>query len=560
MKKKYSRMMKQLAAGSLLSMAVVQPLQAAAKAPATAAVQEAAASELVPLRELAEAIGANVKWDGANKQAIITRGTAQFIVKIGERTAKLNGSPYTMSSPAAAANQRMTLPLAALKEAFQAEISWSAAGGLTVSSEDVATAGAHFVYLLQHGKLAEARAMMNSALQQQMPEALLGQYWAGNTAAFGLPAALQSLTAENNNVHRNAKLGYVTEQSAPFGMIVRFDADGKIDDLFMPLVPDGAYQAPGYDKPELYKEEEIVIGEGALSLPATLTLPKNESSKPYPAVVLVHGSGPNDRDEAIGAYKTFRDIAVGLAGQNIAVLRYEKVTREHSLKTAMNPGFTVMEETVNDAVAAVQALAKDKRIDAKRIYVLGHSQGGMLVPRIIDNDKNGAVAGAVIMAGPSGPFEDILIEQNEDALAAAKQAGAATPEMEQQVAALKQQIALLKDPQYSLTNLPPGFAMANPAWWFDFRNYYGGEIAKSQTVPLFILQGDNDFQVKADQLNGWKKALSARQDVQYKLYPKLNHGFVTYDQPSTGQEYALPGNVPAEVIGDIAAWLKQHGQ
>ncbi|MCP1307373.1 dienelactone hydrolase family protein [Paenibacillus tyrfis] len=110
-------------------------------------------------------------------------------------------------------------------------------------------------------------------------------------------------------------------------------------------------------------------------------------------------------------------------------------------------------------------------------------------------------------------------------------------------------------PLRAAANVPKNFALGDPVWWFDFRNYRGGEIAKRQSTPLLVLQGDNDFQVTASNLDGWKSALSTRQDVVYKLYPKLNHGFVEFDQPSTGKEYALPGNVPSYVIDDIAGWL-----
>jgi len=571
----YSKAIKLMAASSLVALAIIQPSQAFAKTESTTPSGGSNANtspivthvpvaeqHLVPVRAIAEAIGANVKWQGAEQQVLITRGPLQLSVKLGgdevTRVVDGNTTKVVMSSPAVIVNGAVSIPLTALNEVFQTKLNWNDKDGLSTAAEDVQTAGSHFVQLLQTGQYAKARAMLTAQLQQLMPEALLAQYWAANTALYGGVGELLSLGEEHNAVHHNALLGYKSKAGIPFGLIVRFNSAGKIDDLFMPLAPAGAYQKPDYDKSDAYTEQEVVIGQGDTALPATLTLPAGEG--PFPAVVLVHGSGPNDRDESIGSYKTFRDLAVGLAGQKVAVLRYEKRTREHSLKSAMNPSFTVQEETVDDAITAVQSLQKNSRVDASQIYVLGHSQGGMLVPRILNSDVKKNIAGSIVMAGPSRPLEDVLIEQNEQALKRLEESGQPVEAAKQQVELLKQQIALLKDPQYSVTNLPPGFAMQNPVWWMDFRNTYAGEAAKDQTVPLLVLQGENDFQVTPDHLDGWKKALAARQNVAYKLYPKLNHGFVAYDKPSTGEEYALPGNVPAEVINDIASWLKKQKQ
>ncbi len=567
MNKRWNRSMQKLAVGSLLAATMMQPAHALAETapPEQTSAQAAAPKEadrvsstayarMVPLRAAAEAIGAEVEWDAENRLVTVTRGTAKLSVKIGERNAKVNESAtISMPEEAAIVHDTTMIPLETIRKAFQVSVGWDDAKGLTIDAADVTAAGSHFVYLLQNGRFPTASLMLSDKLQAQLPEEMLKGYWAGNIGILGAPKRLTSLKQEVTAVHRNALLGYMTDKSTPLGIAVRFDANGKIDDIFLPLPPAGDYRKPAYDKPELYSEEEVSVGEGEAPLPGTLTLPKGDG--PFPAVVLVHGSGPNDRDERIGSYKTFRDLAVGLAAQNISVLRYEKRTWVHTLKTALNPAFTVKEETVDDAVGAVRMLQKDRRIDAKRIFVLGHSQGGMLVPSILESDKQKSIAGAIIMAGPSRPLEDIVLEQAKQALEWAKEAGQPTEGLEQQVKAMEHQTALLKDPQYSAANVPKNFALGSPVWWFDFRNYRGGEIAKRQSTPLLVLQGDNDFQVTASNLDGWKSALSARQDVDYKLYPKLNHYFVESDLPSTGKEYVLPGNVPSYVIDDIAGWL-----
>ncbi|CAN5818315.1 hypothetical protein BH24ACI5_BH24ACI5_24340 [soil metagenome] len=128
------------------------------------------------------------------------------------------------------------------------------------------------------------------------------------------------------------------------------------------------------------KESEVTVGTGQWALPATLTMPVGPG--PVPAVVLVHGSGPGDRDATVGQIKQFKDLALGLASRVIAVLRYDKRTRVHANLMRELPGLTVKDETIDDAIAAVQVLRSTPGVDPNRIVVLGHSLGGMLVPRI----------------------------------------------------------------------------------------------------------------------------------------------------------------------------------
>ena len=130
-----------------------------------------------------------------------------------------------------------------------------------------------------------------------------------------------------------------------------------------------------------WKETEISFGLPEWPLKGTLTVPV-EGSGPFPLVVLVHGSGPHDRDETIGPNRPFRDIAHDLAGKGIATLRYEKRTRAHSAQFAKLKNYTLNDEVIDDAVLAVGFAANCNGIDSSRIFVLGHSLGGMLLPRI----------------------------------------------------------------------------------------------------------------------------------------------------------------------------------
>ncbi len=110
-----------------------------------------------------------------------------------------------------------------------------------------------------------------------------------------------------------------------------------------PPAPEVPYAPPDYAVAGAYTEREVTVGSGEWALPGTLTMPAGPGR--FPAVVLVHGSGPNDRDETFGPNKTFKDLALGLASRGVAVLRYDKRTKVYGAKIAPLKQFTVKEET-----------------------------------------------------------------------------------------------------------------------------------------------------------------------------------------------------------------------
>ena len=161
-------------------------------------------------------------------------------------------------------------------------------------------------------------------------------------------------------------------------------------------------------------EEKIIIGT-QYPLNGLLTIPETGTAS-YPAVVLVHGSGPNDMDVRIGKTYIFKDLAEGLAKHGIAVLRYHKRTFVYLKEWEKNfhLGMTVKEEYIEDAVHATNLLKNDPRIDQNRIFILGHSQGGMLAPRI--DAEGGNFAGLIIMAGTPRKMEEVYADQQDDSI------------------------------------------------------------------------------------------------------------------------------------------------
>ena len=330
---------------------------------------------------------------------------------------------------------------------------------------------------------------------------------------------------------------------------VAFNPAGRIGGLgHGPPEPTVTYAPPAYVTASAFRDEPIAIDAGGWPLEGTLSLPIGEG--PFPGVVLVHGSGPHDRDESYGPNKVFRDLAEGLASRGIAVLRYDKRTRTHANRVASLRDFTVKEEVVDDAVAAVKKLQGTGGIRPDRVFVLGHSLGGMLAPRIAAADPS--IAGLIVMAGLAQPLEQAIVNQTrymamlDGKISSEEQAGLDA------VAKLAADIRALKP-----SDPPIGSAAfsAPASYWLDLRGYDPPAAASRLKQPMLVLQGERDYQVTMDDFAAWRRALGSRANVQLKSYPALNHMFIAGTGTIAPAEYARPGHVDEQVIRDIAAWL-----
>jgi dienelactone hydrolase len=269
--------------------------------------------------------------------------------------------------------------------------------------------------------------------------------------------------------------------------------------------------------------------------------------------VLVHGSGPNDRDETVGSNKPFKDLAWGLASRGVAVLRYEKRTKQYGAKIVSIPNLTAKEEVVDDALAAVELLRKTEGIDAKRIFVLGHSLGGMFVPRIGRLDPN--IAGLIALAGATRPLEDVIPEQLAYIFSLD---GSVSPEEQKQIDQAKEQAAKVKSLKPEDAGSTAPIFGVPVSYWLDLRGYDPAESAKALKQPMLILQGERDYQVTMEDFKRWDTALAGKRNVTLKSYPGLNHLFIAGTTRSTPLEYEQPGHVDERVLEDIASWIKKH--
>lgn len=402
------------------------------------------------------------------------------------------------------------------------------------------------------GEFDKAVERFDTTMARVLPASKLDELWGGLVKQYG---ALRKSTETRTEKVKQYTLVFVTceFERGKLDTKVVFNTKGEIGGLF--FVPSGKYQRPGYVDPAKFVEEEVTIGKGAMRLPGTLSVPTGDG--PFPAIVLVHGSGPNDRDETIGPNKPFRDLAHGLASRGMAVLRYEKRTKQHPILMSLTrSSVTVKEETIDDAVLAVEVLKNHTKIDADRIFVLGHSLGGMLIPRIAEAEEG--IAGFISLAGSTRPLENLALEQTKYILSLD---GELTDDEKAKLQELEEQVARVKSSDLTPSTPAKDFPLGIPAsYWLDLRGYDPAEEAKNLRKPLLILQGERDYQVTMEDFGRWKKALAGRDDVRFISYPHLNHLFVEGEGKSTPQEYSSPGNVAAVVIEDIVKWCAEHTQ
>jgi dienelactone hydrolase len=411
-----------------------------------------------------------------------------------------------------------------------------------------------FINQVVEGDFTGACRLFDRDMVQAFSEARLKESW---LQLIGLAGPFQKISncqaierGENYIVTVSCQF-----EKAPMDIYVVFDQSGQIAGLnYQPAPVASPYNPPAYVHPDAFHEVEVTVDSGEWALPGTLSWPNGAG--PFPAVVLVHGSGPQDRDETIGPNKPFRDLAWGLASQGIAVLRYEKRTKVHAgqITPEMVARMTVQEELIDDALSAVQLLRRTPGIDSGGIYVLGHSLGATLAPRIGQQDPS--IAGLIVMAGLTRPLEDTILDQY---IYLYSLAGAMTDGQKAELEQLMAKVARVKDPNLSDRVPAKDLPLAiHPAYWLDLRGYQPAEVAKSLAMRLFILQGGRDYQVTtAGNFPAWQKALGEKSNATLKLYPKLFHLFIAGEGPSTPQEYLVEGHVSDDVIRDIASWIRK---
>ena len=391
---------------------------------------------------------------------------------------------------------------------------------------------------LQAGTADSVLVHCTPQVKAQLPAAMLQAIWKQLEAQAGPLQRQEPWTMSEKGPYKVCQSVLHFERT-PLQLNVVLDEQLLLAGLnFVPAPPQNELSASQATTDSSYVEKPFTVKLPGIELPGTLTLPRTASSAKLPAVVLVHGSGPNDRDETLGPNKPFAWIAHGLASQGIAVVRYDKRTRVYGAQTTSVSGGVLNYDTevVDDAVQAVRQLAQLPQIDASRVYVLGHSLGGMLVPRIAEQSAT-PLAGIIGCAALARPFEEALHDQ----LAyIARIQGASDSEAEEQADSVAQRM---------IQQLPRGYV--------DFQRQYQATAtaARLDQLPMLFLQGGHDYQVTEADLNLWKQELAHNRHARFCFFPKLDHLLREQPEMAKPADYMQPGSIHPEALQQIADFI-----
>ncbi|MEI7978137.1 MAG: alpha/beta fold hydrolase [Bacteroidota bacterium] len=343
-------------------------------------------------------------------------------------------------------------------------------------------------------------------------------------------------------------------KNGSIGMRLTFNLKWEIVGLFV-VDAEPMYHIPEYSNPFGFYEIKIPFGPPGFENDAILSVPIQQ--KKYPCVIIIGGSGPIDKDATIGPNKIYKDLSWGLANQGIASVRFDKRTKNYFGKIMLEHKngnyYTIEQEYLADVKELIKKVSKKNAIDPKRIYLLGHSQGGGLLPLFLKENKT--VAGAIMMAGNATSLADLMYYQLNYLMPLQAKTEADTLVFE------NMKTNALNAKKNNLPNTYPNDSL--PMMYpFSYWNYLNKidfmALAKNNKKPVLILQGARDYQVPITEFNKWKIALSNNQNYLFQSFEKLNHLFMEGTGKSEPQEYFNRSNIPVYVIDEITKWIKDQ--
>ncbi|MBI5648594.1 MAG: alpha/beta hydrolase [Ignavibacteriae bacterium] len=313
------------------------------------------------------------------------------------------------------------------------------------------------------------------------------------------------------------------------------------------------------------------------TLAGTLTMPKGQG--PFPAVVLITGSGPQDRDETIFAHKPFLVLADHLTRKGFAVLRYDDRGVGQSKGSS---AAATSDQFADDAEAALEYLRTRPELDHSRLGLAGHSEGGLIAPIVAARSKH--VAFIVLLAGPGLPGDVILLRQGElirrasgvpedqiaDQETLAKALYAVLRAEPDTAAAYKKMMAVVeemyeklpeekkKNPEMSPSAIAASLRTINSAWFRRFLTYDPRPMLQRVSVPVLALNGELDLQVPArENIAAIEAALAAGGNtrVTTRILPKLNHLFQTAETGLMNEYGKIEETFAPSALEEISTWL-----
>lgn len=387
---------------------------------------------------------------------------------------------------------------------------------------------------------------MSTSYQQSQKEQLKTVF-----NELGKPKKLIAIIEDENSVKKQFAL-CVQFKKEQKNILLSLNKNKKIERYSIKeFNPSPFFQLKGYKGfSEVTNLSITVKTRDGLNLDGNIAFGDTTKQK-LPLVIFVHGSGVSDRDESIGPNKPFRDLSQGFAQQGIASIRYDKRGFDYSqISKKTSDSLTIYIETINDAIDAINVAKQFSFIDTNKIFICGHSLGAMCAPKIAELSPK--VKGIILLAGPAKSLIDVLPEQ---ARYMALLDDTITNIEEMQLNQNKWFVEKLRNPT-EFKKLPKMMLGGTSyKYWQSIDNLNQVQSAKNLTIPIFILNGENDFQVIMDEYKIWEKELQGKSNVKFKSYPKLNHLFLETIGERGMKEYDVPGHIPQYVIDDLTNFI-----
>jgi dienelactone hydrolase len=387
---------------------------------------------------------------------------------------------------------------------------------------------------IRDGNFGAATAHFNGTMKAALSSAALESAWKQTYADQGPLLSWKILDRNNVPGGDEISVQLTFHRASAISTLAVASQTGEIGSLFFrpaqssaPIIP------PPYADQTKFHSEDVTVGK--YKLPGTITIPNGNG--PFPAAVLIQGSGPHDRDETIGPNHPFADLADGLSSRGIMVLRYDKRTLLHAAGVV-----NVDDEVIDDAVAAVRMLRA--RPEVAQIFVIGHSLGAMLAPEIAKRAP--PVAGIVLMAPAGRKLPAVIIQQT-------RYLGQTSPSQQTEIERQADEVSAHKMPASQ------NFLGAPASYFYDLDARDEVAIARNLDIPILILHGGRDYQVIDEDIRHWQTGLKGAARVKVETFPTLNHLFIAGEGKPNPAEYDTPGHVDAAVINAIADFVATSG-
>ncbi|WP_454792935.1 alpha/beta hydrolase family protein [Mycolicibacterium lutetiense] len=414
--------------------------------------------------------------------------------------------------------------------------------------------------LLLDGRITDVVALLHPALTARDDIGdVIDQAWQETLHAHGRVTGLDKPAASPAQADGTHVTTIVIRcEYGPFQLRATIDPAGRVTTIHLQpakSADDGpdqiSWEPPDYTSNTAFTEFDTIIGPAELAVPATLCLPT--SGEPTAGVVVLGGSGPTDRDGTIGPNKPLKDLAWGLATLGIATLRFDKVTLTHPDTVAAQTRFTVLDEYLIHAAAAITLLHDHPAIDPRQIFILGHSQGATVALRIAEHQPE--LAGLICLAAAAQPIHHAAIRQLRYLAELDTQP---QRELQQALRELTRKAATV-DENLTEETPPSELPFGVPAhYWIDLRDHDPLTAVSQLKLPKLFLQGGRDYQVTIDDdLPMWQTVLNGQPNALVHTYPDDDHYFFTGTGASTPTAYQRPQHVDPHVITDIANWIAQ---